>query len=103
MKRVLSLAVLAGVVLAVVGCGPGRGEKLADKTNEIMCAKIDKGEIKSEAELPLAQLTAMEEAMTALGLKKEDKITQGDQKKMEEKFEKYKGEWKERLKKKLGK
>ena len=94
MSKYAKSAILAVVIAYVGGCGPGKGERLADKVNDIVVAKIQKGEIQDEFGLAMAQLDATFEAMKALGIKADDSITASDQKKMDEKLKKYEIEWK---------
>ena len=82
------------VLLAVAGCGPNRGEKWADKTNEKVVAKIDAGQVNSEVDLAIAQLDAMTEAMKELDL---DEITQGEKKTFDEKIARYEEDWKKKV------
>jgi len=87
------MALIAAGYLA--GCGPNKGERWADKTNEKVVAKIKEGKIKTEYDLASARLDAMLQAKEELKL---ETMTQGEMKKFDEKMAKYEEEWKKLMK-----
>ena len=84
------------------GCNRVDGGKFADKVNERMVAKIDKGEVKSELDIVLKLEDASKEALKEMGHKEDAGVTESQKKVFEEKLAKYQTEWSKRLAQKNG-
>lgn len=98
MRKTVLLAMSCAFAFAALGCNRVSGEKYADKIHEKMMARIKEGKIKSYADIDAQKEEVVREALKDMGFNPDTaKITQSEQKKLEEKLKKYAEEWRKAI------
>ncbi len=98
MRRTVLVAVACAFAVGVLGCNRVSGDKYADKIHEKMMARIKSGKIKNYADIDTQKEEVVREALKDMGFNPDSaKITQSEQKKLEEKLKKYADEWRKAI------
>jgi len=97
-RRTVLVAVACAFAVGVLGCNRVSGDKYADKIHEKMMARIKSGKIKNYADIDTQKEEVVREALKDMGFNPDSaKITQSEQKKLEEKLKKYADEWRKAI------